>query len=379
MIIEIINTGFINKGAELMLHAVQQQIKSVLPETLIAMAPTTNDDYLLRAKLGLWQKVWLPKFNYQWGRLGRIIPQKLRRRYGIVIDQEINVIFDASGFRYSDQWGEVYTIKMAKCVKMWKKQGTKVILLPQAVGPFTSPGIREAFSYILKHADLVFPRDELSYKYTTELVGKRDNVSLAPDFTNNVEGILPGEIQMFRNKYCFVPNFRMIDKTSGDVGKSYLNFCANCIRSFLKSGHTPFILIHATEGDYSLASEIVRETGEDITIIKETDPLKIKGIIGCCAGLVGSRFHALVSALSQGIPVFAVGWSHKYEMLLNDYGIANGCLNVDMSLEELEKEIEKLTNDTSRKEIVKKINTSVCYHKQRTNEMWSKVFKVIRN
>ena len=36
---------------------------------------------------------------------------------------------------------------------------------------------------------------------------------------------------------------------------------------------------------------------------------------------MGSRFHALVAALSQGIPVAALGWSHKYAELLGEFGL----------------------------------------------------------
>ena len=47
----------------------------------------------------------------------------------------------------------------------------------------------------------------------------------------------------------------------------------------------------------------------------------LKAMIGCCELVVGSRFHALVAALSQGIPVVAVGWAHKYPELLSEFSL----------------------------------------------------------
>src|SRR5690606_22797023 len=47
----------------------------------------------------------------------------------------------------------------------------------------------------------------------------------------------------------------------------------------------------------------------------------IKGAIANCDLVIGSRFHALIAALSQGIPAAALGWSHKYAELLQSFGL----------------------------------------------------------
>jgi len=46
---------------------------------------------------------------------------------------------------------------------------------------------------------------------------------------------------------------------------------------------------------------------------------EIKSVIGCSDLVIGSRFHSLVAGLSQGVPVVAIGWSHKYEKLLRSF------------------------------------------------------------
>jgi polysaccharide pyruvyl transferase WcaK-like protein len=45
-------------------------------------------------------------------------------------------------------------------------------------------------------------------------------------------------------------------------------------------------------------------------------------ILSHCAMVIGSRFHVLVLGLSASVPVVALGWSHKYEELLADFGLA---------------------------------------------------------
>ena len=44
-------------------------------------------------------------------------------------------------------------------------------------------------------------------------------------------------------------------------------------------------------------------------------------MIGECDLMLGSRFHALIAALSSGVPSVAIGWAHKYPELLGVFGM----------------------------------------------------------
>lgn len=72
MNIEIRKAGFINKGAELMLHAVCQQVRQKYPDALLAMAPIFGGGnqlsepytaYFKQAELGLLQKAYYPRYS----------------------------------------------------------------------------------------------------------------------------------------------------------------------------------------------------------------------------------------------------------------------------------------------------------------------------
>jgi len=245
--------------------------------------------------------------------------------YGTVTPEEISIVLDASGFAYSDQWGPGQTKTMAKAAAKYHKQGTPIILMPQAFGPFTKPEIRSNFKDLAKYATFIFPRDSISYGYVTDVVGESKKIIQTPDFTIGVKGDPPQSFE--GDRIAIVPNYRMIDKTSkGEAGK-YLPFLASCIRNLLSLGEKPFFLIHEGEPDKKLAERINQEFDFDLEIHREDDPLKLKGIIGTCKGMIGSRFHGLVSALSQGVPALAIGWSHKYEMLFKDFDFAEGLLS----------------------------------------------------
>lgn len=377
MFIEIMGTDFSNKGAELMLLSVIQETRRRFPKASFVVAPKSKDDYLRRAELGLWQKAWLLKYGIQWGKIGRLVAPSVRRRFGLIIDDEIEVVLDASGFSYSDQWGERPTVQMATYVKKWKRHGTKIILLPQALGPFTSAKIRKAFSYIVDNADLICPRDDISFDHIKKLSGNRDNIFKAPDFTNLLSGDIPDDPDKYRDRYCLIPNYRMIDRTQDYRSAIYPDFCAKCLKVLINKGLNPFILIHEGDKDAQLAEIIINKVGKSIEIVRETNALKIKGILGLCAGVISSRFHGLVNALSQGVPSLVTGWSHKYEMLLKEYGVPDAYLPVNISDDELNQKIDKITNQRIRKKTKDTINEANIRIRQETKDMWNKVFSVI--
>ena len=377
MIIEIRKAGFVNKGAELMLHAAQQKLKTRYPDATFVMAPTTEkSDHPFRklVQLGFYPKASLWRYGIQWGNLANLAPQQLREMYGVVLDKEVDVVIDAAGFAYSDQWGDDPSIELAQSVKTWKKNGTRVILLPQALGPFTTEKIQAAMKTVAENVDLIFPRERVSYELLTDLTGERANIRQAPDFTNLISGVIPADFDVEQNRFCIVPNCRMLDKTDQQTRDAYLPFLITCTRYLLEKGAKPFVLVHEGKGDLALAEKLSSAVG-GIPIVRESGPLEIKGILGACSGTLGSRFHGLVSALSQGVPALATGWSHKYQMLFEDYGFPEGLVQVTSDEAEIKRKLDLVTDESAR--IAALIQTRTAELKQQSEQMWQQVFDVI--
>ncbi len=132
MLIEIRKTGFVNKGAQLMLLSAIDRVRREMPGADLAMAPELpSAPFIERARLGLYQKIWFQRYRVQWGFLGALVPRPIREHFGLVLDREIDAVLDASGFSYSDQIGLSSTLAMAKATARWKRRGTSVILLPR--------------------------------------------------------------------------------------------------------------------------------------------------------------------------------------------------------------------------------------------------------
>lgn len=374
MYCEIRKVGFINKGAELMLLAAVEQLSARCPDLKLVMKAGRNNShepYLSRAKLGLFQKPWAWKGEYQLGDLFKYMPEKYRDMFGIVLDKELDIVLDGSGFSYSDQWGVKAIKELVRSAERWKKNGTKLIMLPQAFGPFGDE-LKPYAKRFIELADIVYVRDEVSLKHMREIAGDIEKIKLSPDFTNLVEPSRSGLEDSLRGKISIVPNYRMVDKGENSSESSYLKFMVASVKHLFASGEQPYLLVHEGEKDLMLAKQIQSQI-PGIEIITESDPLKIKSIIGVSKALVGSRFHSLVSALSMGVPVLATGWSHKYEMLLADYGIEGSLLDVHADENTLKSKLELIVNkveyDRTKETIVAKSNVI----KQNVTLMWNEI------
>jgi Uncharacterized conserved protein len=379
MIIEIRKAGFVNKGAELMLHSVMQKVQERYPNAVLVMSPTHNkasQPFHKLTKLGFYPKVWLWRYGIQWGDFARYFPKKLREMYGLVLDVDVDVVLDAAGFSYSDQWGSHNSKELACSSKRWRKRGTKVILLPQALGPYQKKEIQPWVKQWAENADLIFARERDSYKHLIDLVGEQEKIKLYPDFTNLVEGTLPANYNSRNKRIALVPNYRMVDKTSKKESEAYLPFMILCARYLLDKGAQPFVLVHEGEKDQMLADQISEAVG-GVPIVKETDPLHIKGILGSCDAMIGSRFHGLVSALSQGVPSLATGWSHKYIRLLEDYNFKEGVVSVLDRDEKLYSKIDLLLQPEICEPLKQQLMEKSEQLKQQSEEMWDLVFAEI--
>lgn len=352
MIVEIKGTGSHNKGAEMMLLTILEQLKNENIKFTITPQPGSCE-YPFYSKLGLKPKVWFRYKGIQFGKLGKFIPKKLRDLYGMVIDEEIDMILDASGFAYSSQWGDYPTKIMAEESKRWNQMGKKIVLMPQAFGPFENDTIKSYMKEIIENATLIYARDTDSWNFLKSIKND-EKIKLCPDFTVLFKGTKPEYFDESKHQVCIVPNQRMKDKTAD--AQNYEEFCANIIKKIQAQNLVPFFLIHGGGEDKKLAEKINNLLEVKIEIIDEENPYYIKGIIENSTALIGSRFHSLASGLYSGIPTLGTGWSHKYQHLFKEFDFEDGLIKLNMSNEEIDKKLEWIFDDIKSKDLKNKLN-----------------------
>jgi polysaccharide pyruvyl transferase WcaK-like protein len=73
---------------------------------------------------------------------------------------------------------------------------------------------------------------------------------------------------------------------------------------------------------------------------------ELKGIISKCHILVGSRFHSMIAALSTGVPILVIGWSHKYNEILDLFEMGEFIVDYrELSLGKLIEKFEKVNQN----------------------------------
>ncbi|MFC4872852.1 polysaccharide pyruvyl transferase family protein [Negadavirga shengliensis] len=381
MIVELRGVGFVNKGAELMLYSMVEILKTYDQETIFVMEVNSTSPLRKIWSMGIKAKTNLKFKNINLNRFFKLLPNGLKHNLGWVSEEEVQVVLDASGFAFGDKWGAAKAgTRLANHLAIWKSKGKKVILLPQAFGPFTKPDLIQKMKFILNQADLVYARDKVSFDFLNQLRIEKgtENIFLAPDFTNLTAPIFPENKQKYSDSLAIIPNQKMMDTSDESFNKSYPDFLKVMVELALQKGQKAFFLIHESEKDKAIAEMVNEKLDKPIPIIEEENPLLVKGIIGSCFAVITSRFHGLVSALSQSVPCLATGWSHKYEMLFEDYKFSEGLCQLQRDKAYYEEKINLIIEIDSRKKISQLLTIESAKQKKLSDQMWQRVFQKMK-
>jgi polysaccharide pyruvyl transferase WcaK-like protein len=251
-----------------------------------------------------------------------------------------------------------------------------VVLLPQALGPFRTAAVREPFVRALEAVDLVYTRDARSEAHLREIAPGDGRIRRAPDFTIALPGRRPVDLKGRVGEGPFaglVPNDRMLERTSPEIAAAYVDFLRLCAREVEATGLQPVLVLHETARDAPFAERLRDVLGPDPKVVTESDPLVLKGILGAAAIVVSSRYHALVSAMSQGVPVVATGWSHKYATLLEDFGIPGQLMDLPVDRDELHQRLSVAVDGPGRTAMTDTLRRRAAEQTAEVVAMWAEI------
>lgn len=299
-----------------------------------------------------------------------LLPRGFLSARGVVAGQDVDALVDCSGYAYGDSWSTPRMQAREAHFARLKQQNAVVVMLPQAFGPFTNRDVRTWSARLLGHCDLVFARDPASLAHLRDLGLGTDAVGLAPDITHLVEGEAPPDPAAWPRRVCLVPNARMLDRTSEAVGRGYRGFLVRAASVARALGLEPVMLVHE-ENDLPLAQELSAAAGE-LPLIDE-NALRSKGMIAASYAVIGSRYHAIVSALSQGVPTMGTSWSHKYEMLFQDYGCSDFLVSTDTAVDDLEATLSSFLAATTNADLRRSLSEVAVANKAKVWTMWGRI------
>ncbi len=381
MKIVLSGVGTVNKGAELMLYAILQQIEKRYPnaEVYMPISPVTQGlnhvhtsaklDYIPISRL---RKIAM-KIHLQ-GILRRLNLPYLFVTTPIV--KNADYFIDASGFAFSDQrnvnanvvryWGYI--------LKEYKSQGAKIVFLPQAFGPAEKDDTKTTISYLNKYADLIMPREKVSLKCLQQCKVDENKIRLFTDFTSLVEGKAPERYGHLKGYVCVIPNLKMIESGTMTLDK-YVAILVAIIEKARKLGRGVYLLNHEGLGDEKLAYMCQKELKDDIEVVTGLNALEVKGLISTAYVCVTSRFHGVASALNSCVPCLATSWSHKYEELFKDYGM-NDCVLDLNDTDSIAKKMEEYLDEENNERIREHLTDQLPKMKAEAEDMWDAVWSL---
>lgn len=296
--IEIKGIAFPNKGAELLLITIIQKIGS---RHNICLEP--NGDYSNKVNYPIYTKTCLRIKGINIIFCLTLLPKFIRRRLGFVNQSEVDVVLDASGFAYGDEWGR--DIARNRILK----EKSPIIFLPQTFGEFNHRVSKKTIRQAVGKSILMYAREEKSKREIEKTTQKK--IAVVRDITF---GYVVEKNSIARD-FIIIPNFQVYERE----GEGYINKILKIIED--NSERKITFINHEGIKDKKIIEKITSQSKSKCEVINDLNGSEIKSIIGNSKIVITSRYHGLVSALSQKIPVIALGWSFKYRELLEFFSI----------------------------------------------------------
>ena len=334
--------GFVNKGDHLMRDAVIDQIKQHIPHATITIPESVfyeDPSYCKKNKL-------LPLQPYQSlpvRTIKRFIYRNIFNRNICIYPEQISLFFDASGFKYTDQFrANATTLEQARnFFKLFTKKSLCVIFLPQAFGPFNFPESKEMIQLVHNFANTIYARDPVSYNHLKHELPNSKKIKIAPDFTALCKPLDDSSIRLKPKSYVvIIPNARMVTHTSEDISSKYLDFMNQLVKDLQEKNEHVVLLNHEGKDDEILINKINKTFNNDLIVITNLNGLAVKYIIKNSKLTISSRFHGVVSGLTENVPTLCTSWSHKYAELLKEHQCESNMLDINNVTQAL-----KLVND----------------------------------
>lgn len=223
----------------------------------------------------------------------------------------------------------------------------EIVLFPQTYGPFKTGLARRIAAWIVRRASTVLARDQVSLEVARSLGAAPERSRFCPDvaFTLPVErpanpAIEPPLPAASDDPRCLVGlNVSGLLFHGGysrsnmfELKLDYPAFVRGLVEALLKTPGTRILLVPHTfappgrvESDNGASAELRSALPEPLRervhlVTHGYDQHQIKGIIGMCDFFIGSRMHACIAALSQGIPTIGVAYSRKFAGVFESVG-----------------------------------------------------------
>lgn len=296
--------------------------------------------------------------------LYRILPPVrplLRKRSAAVRALTRSVaLLDQGGITFTDGREKFLLYNVASILPALNTR-TPVIKCAQAIGPFEGGLNRRVAKIYLPKMERIVTRGAITHRFAeqlglTNIVRGADYAfSLELDGTERDAVATHVDLSFFEGDtdvVGFAPSVVMQKKVDARGG-DYIAGIVDAMTAELEAGRRVALIPHSVRvgtdkthnNDLPLCRDIAARIGEREAVLFIDDDLssqQLRYVIGLCTRFVTSRFHAMISSLSMAVPTVVIGWSHKYQEVLDLFGLSEWAFGSD------EFSAAKLTSELSR-------------------------------
>ena len=122
----------------------------------------------------------------------------------------------------------------------------------------------------------------------------------------------------FETDVIVVPNQRLIDKLPQDIGKQYFQNMCSTVEYVQSEFKANVAILSFEKNDIEICKQIAGSVKDSVEVLASDNVKFLKTRINGAKLVIGSRYHALISSLSLGIPTIElVGPINMKSYLLN--------------------------------------------------------------
>lgn len=306
-----------------------------------------------------------------------------------------HVLLDQGGITFTDGREKFLLYNIASILPALFVR-TPVFKCAQAVGPFRNPVNRMAAKVFLPKVATLVTRGSITqgfaeglgltnlhagadYAFSLELDGTEE-AALADQFglaffdEGDVVGLAPSVVLQ-----------KKVDAAGGD----YVGQLASFVDRVVATGRRVMLIPHSVRtgtdkthnNDLPLCREIfsrLESTTRVLFIDRELPSQQLRYLIGRCDFFVASRFHAMVSSLAMSVPTLVIGWSHKYQEVLEMFELEDWAIGFDrFELDHLSARFDELI--AAKRDVSAKLARNLPTVKARSLEQADLIADLVRS
>jgi polysaccharide pyruvyl transferase WcaK-like protein len=244
--------------------------------------------------------------------------------------------------------------------------GKPVMMYSQTLGPFQQPLNRWLAKWSLNRVAFVVPRGmgSLNAVHALGITSSYDYFADAA-FTLMIDD---GVRQRIRQQYAHLERYRgkivgvsvnsIVWEKATKAGINHNQIWANLIQRVREAGYTVLLIPHSIRpgqasshnNDLLLVDHILTLLPDraGIHVIDEPhDSKELRVVVGLADYYLASRFHSMISALCEGVPVAVFGWGyHKYWEVMNEFELGDYCWDAsDLNLDQIWNAFQRIQAD----------------------------------